>query len=157
MNDTWVYDLSVQVWKKLNLPSILALPLTLFTASPSARSGFSFFATDYCCVLYGGYSKHDKASKRGSAASKGITFSDTWILHMDTDEGPVRYSHVKPQHEKDGSNYETALVKCQRHAQGHQWFTGKTRAFSLEAWRISWILMVNKTRKAYFYLKLRGA
>jgi hypothetical protein len=83
-SDTWIFNLSSQTWSNLNLPG-----------SPEARSGFSFIATEYCCVLYGGYCALEKASSsRGGSGVKGITYSDVWILHMNED-GPCRWEKVR--------------------------------------------------------------
>jgi hypothetical protein len=77
--DTWVFDLSTQVWSKLNL------------TGPTARSGFAFIATEYCCSLYGGYSAHEKASSSsGGSGVKGTTYSDVWILKMG-ENGPIAW------------------------------------------------------------------
>jgi hypothetical protein len=75
-----VFDLSTQTWSNKNLAN-----------PPAARSGFSFMATEHNCVLFGGYSAHEKASSSsGGSGSKGTTYSDVWVLKMG-DDGPVAW------------------------------------------------------------------
>lgn len=82
LDDLWMYDLSIGMWKKADL----------LDPKPTPRSGFQFIVQDEFIILYGGYTK---VIEKGSKTAKGMVHADLWVLHMDAEKGPVKWERRK--------------------------------------------------------------